>query len=453
MRRIISIRKRFSAFGHGDFNMLAPSNNKVLAFTRTYETQIILVVINLSRFSQAVELDLGRYAGHTPEDAFGHSRFPVIHDFPYQITLGPNTFYWLLLTPPEGAGVAGGERLLPSIRYDGTKAWWASTPGVRFLDRKLTAYMRGCRWFRSKARNIINAQLLDIFDFGSEGTKVLIIAVNFSEGPRDVYAIPLKTVSGEEARRIEVEYPAAMVARVSDDGDLLVDSTASPSFHKSLFSLITGKGALNGQVCRLVSTQSSRLTELGDLEAVANSSRLLKVEQSNTSMVFDESVFMKLFRKVDEGLNPDLEVTKQLSEHCGFENVPRYLGDVQYSAKGQEPAALAMAQAYTTSEQDGWAHTLAAVGRYFDRILADPSLTEPGSFGIWDTVPKVYREVIEGVHLEFVRLLGQRTAEMHLALASDHNSPDFAPEPLIATPAFDLSIDPERIEDYLYAVA
>jgi maltose alpha-D-glucosyltransferase/alpha-amylase len=429
MRRMISIRKRFPAFGHGDFNMLAPSNNKVLAFTRTYDTQTVLVVINLARFSQAVELDLGRYAGYTPEDAFGHSRFPVIHDFPYQITLGPNNFYWLLLTPPELAGVAGGERLLPSIRYDGTHAWWYSTPGVRFLDRDLTAYIRGCRWFRSKARNIINVQLLDIFDFGSEGTKILIIAVNFSEGPRDVYAIPLKTVSGDEARRIEVEYPAAVVARGSDDGDLLVDSTASPSFHKSLFQLITGKGMLNGQAGRLTTSRSIKLTELGDLEAVANSSRLLKVEQSNSSMVFDESVFMKLFRKLDEGLNPDLEVTKQLTEHCGFENVPHYLGDVQYNVKGLEPAALAMAQAYTTSEQDGWAHTLAAVGRYFDRVLADPSLSEPGSFGLWDKVPKVYLEVIEGVHLEFVRLLGQRTAEMHLALASDLDSTEFAPEP------------------------
>ncbi|MBV8585339.1 MAG: putative maltokinase, partial [Verrucomicrobia bacterium] len=416
------------AFGHGDFKMLAPSNNKVLAFTRTYETQTVLVVINLSRFSQAVELDLSGYAGYTPEDAFGHSRFPVIHDFPYQITLGPNTFYWLLLTPPEVAGVAGGERLLPSIRYDGTREWWYSTPGVRFLDRDLTSYMRGCRWFRSKARNIINVQLLDIFDFESEGTKALIIAVNFSEGSRDVYAVPLKTVGGDEARKIEVEYPAAVVARVSDDGDLLVDSTASHSFHQSLFQLITGKRALNGQAGRLASSQSIKLSELGDLEAVASNSRLLKVEQSNSSMVFDESVFMKLFRKLDEGLNPDLEVTKQLTEHCGFENVPRYLGDIQYSVKGQDPAALAMAQAYTTSEQDGWAHTLAAVGRYFDRILGDPSLTEPGSFGLWDTLPKPYLEVIEGVHLEFVRLLGERTAEMHLALAADHDSPDFAPE-------------------------
>ncbi|HXO98452.1 MAG TPA: maltose alpha-D-glucosyltransferase, partial [Chthoniobacterales bacterium] len=101
MRRIIAMRKRFPAFGHGDFRMLFPSNNKVLVFTRTYETQTILVVINLARFTQAVELDLQSWVGWTPEDAFGHGRFPVIRDTLYPITLGPTTFYWLLLTPPE----------------------------------------------------------------------------------------------------------------------------------------------------------------------------------------------------------------------------------------------------------------------------------------------------------------------------------------------------------------
>jgi len=66
MRRILAIRKRFPAFGHGDFQMLAPANNKVLAFTRSYESQTVLVVINLSRFSQAVELDLQKWVGRTP---------------------------------------------------------------------------------------------------------------------------------------------------------------------------------------------------------------------------------------------------------------------------------------------------------------------------------------------------------------------------------------------------
>ena len=106
--------KRFPAFGHGDFQMLTPSNHKVLAFTRTYDTQTVLVVVNLSRFSQAVDLDLSNWIGWVPEDTFGHGRFPVIRDNKYTITLGPHTSYWLLLTPPEVSGLLTVRDLFPS---------------------------------------------------------------------------------------------------------------------------------------------------------------------------------------------------------------------------------------------------------------------------------------------------------------------------------------------------
>jgi maltose alpha-D-glucosyltransferase/alpha-amylase len=183
-----------------------------------------------------------------------------------------------------------------------------------------------------------------------------------------------------------------------------------------------------GKSGRLVPAQSKGLH---DLLAAGRptSSRVLKVEQSNSSIIFGEQIYLKLFRKLDEGLNPDLEVTKQLSERCGFPYVPTYLGDIQYLSRGQDPAAVVMAQGFTSNEQDGWSQTLAAVDRYFDRVLSDPTLDVPPDATWWDTIPDPFLSLIEGVHLEAMRLLGQRTAEMHLALASDQESPDFRPEP------------------------
>jgi maltose alpha-D-glucosyltransferase / alpha-amylase len=429
MRRIIAMRKRFPAFGHGDFRMLFPSNNKVVAFTRTYETQTILVVINLARFTQAVELDLQSWVGWTPEDAFGHGRFPVIRDTLYPITLGPSTFYWLLLTPPEVGGVSDGEKYLPSIAYNGNSAWWYSPAGTKFLERDLIHYMRACRWYRSKSRSIVSTTLVDLVELGSEDpTQFLLIGVNFSEGARDLYALPVKVVSGDEARSIEVEYPGATIARVGADGDLLVDSVASTNFHRALLKSIVSGGSVPARVGKLSPNHSKRLLEMAE-NGVPEVSKTLKVEQSNSSIIYGEQIYLKLFRKLDEGLNPDLEVTKQLSERCGFSHVPSYLGDVQYIARGQDPAALAMAQAFTSNEQEGWTQTLAAVDRFFDRVLGDPTLPEPPKLGLWDQIPEQLLTVIEGVHLETVRLLGQRTAEMHLALAADADSPDFRPEP------------------------
>jgi maltose alpha-D-glucosyltransferase/alpha-amylase len=428
MRRMIGIRKRFPAFGHGDFQVLAPQNHKVLAFTRTYQDQTILIVTNLSRFCQAVELNLEPWIGWTPEDAFGHGRFPVIRDSNYPITLGPHTFYWLYLTPPDLGPGGDGDRLIPTLQLNGDRNWWFTPSGTRFVERDLVKYVRGCRWFRSKTRSVLNVSIVDLVALPAEGSgDLLILAVNYAEGPRDVYVLPVLVVSGEEARRIEVEYPATVIAHVGTDGDLLVDAIASPQFHQALLEYVAKGTTLPVRTGRLVATNSTRLAER-IVEGLPQKTQILKVEQSNSSIIYDSRFYLKLFRKLEEGLNPDLEITKQLSERCGYENVPTYLGDIQYLAKGQDPASLVMLQAFTVNEQNGWYHTLSAVDRYFDRVLGDPNLPTPPSVGLWEEIEEPFFSVIEGAHLESVRLLGQRSAEMHLALAADHESPDFAPD-------------------------
>ena len=429
MRRVIAIRKRFPAFGHGDFHLLTPSNPKVLAFTRTYDKQTVLVVVNLSRFSQAVDLDLQNWIGWVPEDTFGHGRFPVIRDGPYPLTLAAHTTYWLLLTPPEVTGVADGERALPVASFTGDPAWWFTPTGSRFVDRELADYIRNCRWFRSKARPVLNVNLLDLVNFPGEGLgHLLIIGFNYAEGPRDLYALPVRVVSGDEARTIEVEYPATVIARIGQDGDLMVDATSSQAFQRTLLDIVAEGRALASRLGRLIPTNSTLLAEALK-SGPPQVSRILKVEQSNSSIIYDDKFYLKLFRKLEEGINPDLELTKQLSDKCGFQHVPTYLGDIQYVVPRQDPASLVMLQAFTPSEQNGWSHTLGGLGRYFDRVLAEPHLPQPPLIGIWQEIPEPFRSIIEGVHLETVRLLGERTAEMHIALAQDTESPDFAPEP------------------------
>ena len=428
MRRVISIRKRFPAFGHGDFRMLTPSNNKVLAFTRTYDTQTILVVVNLSRFSQAVELDLSEWTGYIPEDTFGHARFPVIRDDQYLLTLAAHTSYWLLLTPPDFARTGDGQKSVPVIQSY-SPSWWFTPTGTRFVDRELTTYIKNSRWFRSKSRVVLSVNMLDQITLpGDNLGQLLIVGFNFTEGARELYALPVRVVSGEEAHGVEVENPGAVIARVGENGDLLVDAVVSQPFHHILLELISDGRVLAGRTGRLGSTRSTRLSQTVE-NGLPPQSKILKVEQSNSSIVFDEKIYLKLFRKLEEGLNPDLELTKQLTEKCGFEHVPYYLGDIQYIAPGQDPASLVMMQSYTTSEQDGWSHTLAAVSRYFERVLGEPQPAPAPAIGLWQQIPEPFLSLIGGVHLDTVRLLGTRTAEMHLDLAKDSDSPDFAPEP------------------------
>jgi maltose alpha-D-glucosyltransferase/alpha-amylase len=185
---------------------------------------------------------------------------------------------------------------------------------------------------------------------------------------------------------------------------------------------------LNGRYGKLTSAKSFRWSEKF-AAGLPQSSRILKVEQSNSSVLFEDKIYLKLFRKLEEGINPDLEVTRQLSERCNFDHVPTYLGDIQYVARGQEPASLVMMQASVPNLQDGWSHTLAAIGRYYDRIMSESQLPPPPALGLWDEVPEPFLTLIEGAHLENVRLLGERTADLHIALSQDTETPDFAPEP------------------------
>jgi maltose alpha-D-glucosyltransferase / alpha-amylase len=101
MRRMIRVRKRFKAFGRGSLEFLNADNRRVLAYIRAYEDEVLLCVVNLSRFVQPAELDLSAYSGWQPIEMIGETAFPLIGELPYFVTLGPHSFYWFRLVKPE----------------------------------------------------------------------------------------------------------------------------------------------------------------------------------------------------------------------------------------------------------------------------------------------------------------------------------------------------------------
>jgi maltose alpha-D-glucosyltransferase/alpha-amylase len=99
LRHYIAIRKQWPAFGEGDFKVLNPANPSIFAYLRTLDNAVLLCVNNLSRYPQAVELDLSRFTGRTPVELLGKVRFPSIGELSYLLTLGPHDFYWFSLEP------------------------------------------------------------------------------------------------------------------------------------------------------------------------------------------------------------------------------------------------------------------------------------------------------------------------------------------------------------------
>ena len=446
MRRVTAMRRRYKAFGRGTMEFLASDNTKVLTFLRRFEDEIILVVVNLSRFAQAVELDLTEFAGTQPREVFSQNKFPKLRsDAPYNLTVGPHGHYWLLLeTTAHLLGTEGGERALPVLERIATYDDLLAGPvRARLQGSILPAYLPQCRWFRSKARTIQRVELrhLQAVSETENAPRLLFLDVSFTEGMPETYVLPLQILPAEAVESRRSAAPTSPIAALPGVG-ALCDASADEGFQRALLALIAkrqrirdgGKGELAGLVARAAR---------GPLKEMAADApcRALGVEQSNTSLVYDSRFFLKLYRKLEEGENPDIEVTRFLSEKVGFPNVPPYAGQIEFRPGGvnRPVQVLAMLQNWVASEGDAWTLTIDAATRFLERVLAThPTLTElskstPARLLESDlrTAPTLVQELIGGVYPSRAELLGQRTGEMHLALAGPlaQGDPAFKPEP------------------------
>ena len=447
MKRVLAVRKRFRAFSRGSIEFLHPENRKVLVFLRHRQDEHILVVVNLSRFVQAVELDLSQYRGVVPVEVFGRTPFPAIGDLPYFLTLGPHTFYWFQLEP---ARVAYGQLTISEIELPSVTArssWqnaFEDDKTIPQIERALPHHLRGQRWFAGKARQILRTELLEAVPIGYHDSMAVnaLFRVSYSEGDPEVYQLALGFATGDRADELLKHQRQVVVALLKVNGEggeqegVLYDAVIEPEYCEALLDIINNRRRRSGKAGGLRVSRSrafKRLRGDGNLRPW-----LLGAEQSNTSIVFGDRLIMKIFRKVDPGTNPDLEIGRFLTERTSFQQMPPLAGAIEYESATADDRTLAVLQGFVPNEGDAWEYTLDALGGYFDRVLTRPTqerqLSPPASRPLElldEERPRLADEMIGG-YLEFARLLGQRTAELHVALASRSDEPDFAPEPINA---------------------
>jgi maltose alpha-D-glucosyltransferase/alpha-amylase len=429
-RRVIAMRKNFKAFSRGSLEFLYPDNPKVLAFLRRYGDEIILVVVNLSRFSQSAELDLSRFAGHVPMEVFSRNLFRPIRKSRYVITLGPHAYYWFALQAPTDARRAPRKKAVPVISAPIDLAGLlADGQRVTIEGEILPRYLQTCRWFGSKARTFRDLKVVEqpAISEDDNSARLWFVEVSYLDGPTETYALPVKIASGDAARSISQSALHAVIARFEGSGEsILFDAIWDASCRSQfLTAIIHGEkmkardGELVGIVAKTIDT---------DQPVTYENSQVLGVEQSNSSMLFDNKFFLKLYRKLEDGINPDVEITRFLTEHTTFPNVPAFVGAIEYHRPKAEPTVVCLLQRAVASEGNVWTLALDAVGRYYERVLGRKAdlqneVAPPGA---------LLEELIGGVHPEKTKLLGQRTGELHLALASSPDDPAFRPEPFNA---------------------
>ncbi|HEX2251981.1 MAG TPA: maltose alpha-D-glucosyltransferase, partial [Thermoanaerobaculia bacterium] len=341
MRRLIALRQRYRAFSRGTIDFLHPRNHKVLAFVRRHGEERILVIANLSRFVQHVELDMKgcdpEFVGTTPVELFGRTPFPRIGDWPYLLTLGPHGFYWFSLererleieerpTPRVAAPEA-----LPVLAARGD--WHDLVLGERrrTLADGLEEILLSRRWFGGKARKIREVSLGDsvpLADARRGVDAVFVLAhVEYVEGEAETYALFLAHAEGEPAERLLHDQPRFVYARLAEGG-VLYDALVEPTVAQLLLDTIARERRLGDGGGALAGETTAAFAEAGGTRGELTA-RMSSAEQSNTSIIFGDRAILKLFRRLEAGENPDVEISRFLTLHTPFRNSPPLLGTLR----------------------------------------------------------------------------------------------------------------------------
>ncbi len=414
MRRVISMRKRYKAFGRGGIEFVGCDNPKVLAFVREYEDERVLVIANLSRFSQVARLDLSDHAGMTPVDVFGGARFPDITEEAYVLPLGPNDYFWFDL---EAVTEGPREAPLPTIALKGgVKEFMGEAMRQRLAEDVMVAHLTHVGWPGASYRRLVKLQILDIMHAPElQDTAFVLFELGYASGAPNMCFMPLSLVRGEEAARLKVELPQTVIANIrlgKDEEALLVNGCHRRAVRDALLSLFTRKRRLKGARGEVAAHATRELAAKAREYPMGVTSSVFSGEMNNVGLLYSDCFFLKLYQPVDEGVNPEVELLEYFTRANAFANTPRFLGALSYEESRSKVTSLGVLQAYIPGHQEGYEYVKDAFRRHLERAAENGAA--PASPGVGEFL------------LEMARVLGRRTGECHRALAE---GPGFDPEP------------------------
>lgn len=323
-----------------------------------------------------------------------------------------------------------------------------AAPGLEIVQKRLIAYLPHQRWFGAKSRTIKEVEVFDSAVFPGLDAALFFLQLTYDDGSKDVYHLGLAISSGEEAGRIRASDPASIVTSVSTPAGLAIlhDAMAREAVRQATLNLIETNGELRTRTGALQGHRSSAFAAIRGVSPLP--SRTGSAEQSNTSILYGSKLIMKLFRRLQPGENPDTEIGRFLTETAHFTRIAPFLGDITLNSESSEPTTFAMLQGLVENEGDGWQWTLDELSHYYDSVATSPPphyVRASPTFHFGQEFPALPRRHA-GPYLDAAALLGRRTAEMHLALATPSDNPAFTAESFTTE---DLTADAGRIETQL----
>ena len=426
-KRLISVRKSTSAFGRGTMTFIRPVNRSVLAYVRKYGDEVILCVANLSRSAQATELDLTAWKGRIPLEMLGRTRFPPIGELPYMITLAPYGFYWFQLRERDKSDQAP-PSVVPEFEtlVVPVGATWVSLARTRGVFERdvLPTYLARTRWYPESSAREIHPTLtsaIPFCDIGDNRPWLAFFEATTERGETTRYVLPMQIEWVRFDRERYNPRAFAAVRQGAREGTLL-DVATDQIFIALLLRNLRNSLIVEEQGARLEFRPTTRLSDrpIKTPEHI----RAVETEQSNSTALVDNDYVVKIYRKLESGINPEIEIGRFLTEVAGFANTPALLGSVEL-VEGDRTSAIAIVHAFVENQGDAWTVTSAYLDRFVEeqRLLA--ASERPGESE--EQVP----------YLRYMSQTGRRVAEMHVALAGSDQFPDFKP---VATQPSDVQL-------------
>jgi maltose alpha-D-glucosyltransferase/alpha-amylase len=420
-RRMIALRKRHPVLGRGGIEFLQPDNSRVLAFLRQDEHETLLVVANLSRFSQYVEIDLCEMAGASVVELFGRSEFAEVTEHPYVLTLGPHAFYWFSIEPAALDRLEGD---LPDLSVDGAAvADGRGTP----LAHALAGHVARRSWYFDRYQPILSRTVDVVHHFGSDDDAwaLAMLELEYPEGESARYLMPLGTLWGVQSGLADLP-EEAIVARLhrGDQEGVLVDAAWLPDAQSDLLAMLRDPAGPHREAIRVSHPAEE---EIGDVrcELVDDSS------EGHTLLTYESDYVLQLVRRLEPGVYPDLEMRMFLTRHTEFAGFPKVIAAADVTRRSGA-LTVATLEPFVPNEGTALGQTIDSLRRFYAAVgTLSPEQREAlpaGALTDATGAPLPQLDDLLAPDLGAAERLGQTTAALHLALASSNEDPSFRPE-------------------------
>ncbi|MFY0671848.1 MAG: trehalose synthase [Bacteroidia bacterium] len=301
----------------------------------------------------------------------------------------------------------------------------------QFLQNVLPAYMKTCRWFGSKSSKVRrhNAEVIIPIVSGNKTYYVLIIEVVYEAAYTENYLLIIG-----ETTSIDSISEKAQIAKLDNGKNTgyLIDALYDHEFRKVLFNYILEEGKVDQHDGHLGFEKGKILDDLSTSESSV--SRLLNAEQSNTTIVYNDAYYLKIYRKLFRDANPDYELTHFLSERTPFENSPPFAGAITWHRSNSYEVTLGLMQGKVENKGDAWTYMLGEVQKFYEYVTENQiDIEKLDSVDLYKPLkPSDLSELMVNCigenTIKGIQKLALRTAEMHISLFKERYIRKFVPK-------------------------